>query len=158
IVASIGAYIIQTPGHTILADAGFGPGQYVDEGNMELHGGEILSSLQKAGLTPADIDLVFITHLHPDHVNGIVQQVNGEPGLLYPNARILIRRSEWQRMATQAERYGVEESVRLLEPRIELIEENTLLVPEITVLATPGHVSGHASLLISAGEQRVILL
>jgi glyoxylase-like metal-dependent hydrolase (beta-lactamase superfamily II) len=74
------------------------------------------------------------------------------------NARILIRRSEWQRMANQAERYGVEESVRLLEPRIELIEENKLLVPEITVLATPGHVSGHASLLISAGKQRVILL
>ncbi|GHO51189.1 MBL fold metallo-hydrolase [Ktedonospora formicarum] len=158
IVASIGAYVIQTSGHTIVADAGFGPGQYVDEGNMELHGGELLASLQKAGLTPADIDLVFITHLHPDHVNGIIQQANGEQGVLYPNARFLLRRSEWQRMATQAERYGVEEAVRLLEPRVELIEENTLLVPEITVLATPGHVSGHASLLIEAGEQRVILL
>src|SRR5262249_7567373 len=99
----------------------------------------------------------------PDHVNGIIQQADGKLGLLYPNARFLIRRSEWERIANQAlmspeERYGVEEAIRLLEPRIELIEENTLLVPEITVLATPGHVSGHASLLISAGEQRVILL
>jgi glyoxylase-like metal-dependent hydrolase (beta-lactamase superfamily II) len=158
ILASIGAYSIQTPGHTILVDAGFGPGQFALEKNAFLQGGELLSSLQKAELTPADIDLVFITHLHPDHVNGISRQVNGEQGVLYPNARLLVRRSEWQRMATQAERYGVEEAVRLLEPRIELIEENTLLVPEITVLATPGHVSGHTSLLISAGEQRIILL
>src|SRR5262249_39329509 len=90
IVASIGAYVIQTPGHTILADAGFGPGQYVDEGNMSLQGGELLLSLQKAGLIPADIDLVFITHLHPDHVNGVIKQVNGEQGVLYPNARFLI--------------------------------------------------------------------
>jgi glyoxylase-like metal-dependent hydrolase (beta-lactamase superfamily II) len=158
ILASIGAYSIQTPGHTILIDAGFGPSQFALEKNAFLQGGEILLSLQKAGLTSADIDLVFFTHLHPDHVNGISRQVNGEQGVLYPNARFLIRRSEWQRMAIQAERYGIEEAVRLLEPRIELIEENTLLVPEITVLATPGHVSGHASLLISAGEQRAILL
>jgi glyoxylase-like metal-dependent hydrolase (beta-lactamase superfamily II) len=158
ILASIGAYSIQTPGHTILIDAGFGPSQFALEKNAFLQGGEILLSLQKAGLASADIDLVFFTHLHPDHVNGISRQVNGEQGVLYPNARFLIRRSEWQRMAIQAERYGIEEAVRLLEPRIELIEENTLLVPEITVLATPGHVSGHASLLISAGEQRAILL
>src|SRR5258708_11861742 len=158
ILASIGAYSTQTSGHTILVDAGFGPGQFALEKTAFLQGGELLSSLQKAELTPADIDLVFVTHLHPDHVNGISRQVNGEQGVLYPNARLLVRRSEWQRMATQAERYGVEEAVRLLEPRIELIEENTLLVPEITVLATPGHVSGHTSLLISAGEQRIILL
>jgi glyoxylase-like metal-dependent hydrolase (beta-lactamase superfamily II) len=158
ILASIGAYSIQTPGHNILVDAGLGPSQIALEKNAFLQGGELLSSLQKAELTPADIDLVFITHLHPDHVNGISRQVNGEQGILYPNARLLVRQPEWQRMETQAERYGIEEAVRLLEPRIELIEENTLLVPEITVLATPGHVSGHASLLISVGEQRIMLL
>lgn len=159
ILASIGAYIIQTPGHTILVDAGYGPSQFALERNAFLQGGELLLSLQNAGLTPADIDIVFFTHLHPDHVSGISRQVDGEQGLLFPNARFLVRRPEWLRFANPAEsRFGVEDALRLLEPRIELIEGNELLVPEITVLATPGHETGHASLLISVGEQRAILL
>jgi glyoxylase-like metal-dependent hydrolase (beta-lactamase superfamily II) len=159
ILASIGAYIIQTPGHTILVDAGFGPGQFALETNAFLQGGELLLSLQNAGLTPADIDIVFFTHLHPDHVSGIIRQVDGEQGLLFPNARFLVRRPEWLRFANPAEsRFGIEDALRLLEPRIELIEGNELLVPEITVLATPGHETGHASLQISVGEQRAILL
>ncbi len=159
ILASIGAYIIQTPGHTILVDAGLGPSQLALERNAFLQGGELLLSLQNAGLTPADIDTVFFTHLHPDHVGGISRQVDGEQGLLFPNARFLVRRPEWLRFANPAEsRLGIEDALRLLEPRIELIEGNELLVPEITVLATPGHGTGHASLLISVGEQRAILL
>lgn len=160
ILASVGAYIIQTPDHTILVDAGYGPSQIAIEGNALLQGGDLLLSLQKAGLTPADIDIVFFTHLHPDHVRGISRQVDGEQGLLFPNARFLVRRPEWLRFANPDEsRFGVEDALRLLEPRIELIDEgNELLVPEITVLATPGHETGHASLLISVGEQRAILL
>ncbi len=158
LVASVGAYLIQTPGHTILVDAGYGPGQYI-EGSIFLQGGELLSGLKSAGLAPADVDLVFFTHLHPDHVRGIRQNVNHEQGLPFSNARFLVRRAEWQRFANPAEpRLAIEDALRLLEPRIELIEENELLVPEVTVLATPGHTPGHASLLISEGEQRAILL
>jgi glyoxylase-like metal-dependent hydrolase (beta-lactamase superfamily II) len=159
LVASSGAYILQTPGHTILVDAGYGPGQYVVERNIFLQGGELLLSLRSAGLTPADIDIVFFTHLHSDHVRGISRQVNGEQDLLFSHARFLVRRAEWLRFANPAEsRFDVEDPLRLLEPRIELIEEHEVLVPEVTVLATPGHTTGHASLLISEGEKRAILL
>jgi glyoxylase-like metal-dependent hydrolase (beta-lactamase superfamily II) len=128
LVASNGAYIIQTPSHIILVDAGYGPGQLVVEKNIFLQGGELLLSLNSAGLTPTDIDIVFFTHLHSDHVRGISQLVNGEQYLLFPHARFLVQRAEWLRFANPAEpRFDVEDALRLLEPRIELIEENALL-------------------------------
>jgi glyoxylase-like metal-dependent hydrolase (beta-lactamase superfamily II) len=158
LVSSVGAYIIQTRNRTILVDAGYGPGQYV-EGSIFLQGGELLANLKRMGLTPADIDSVFFTHLHSDHVNGISQRVKAEQSFIFSNARLLVRRAEWQRFANPAEpRADVEDALKLLEPRIELIEEGEMLAPEITVLATPGHTAGHTSLVVSSGAQRAILL
>ncbi|GHO99162.1 MBL fold hydrolase [Reticulibacter mediterranei] len=158
LVSSVGAYIIQTRNRTILVDAGYGPGQYV-EGSIFLQGGELLANLKRMGLILADIDSVFFTHLHSDHVNGIGQCVNAEQDFIFSNARLLVRRAEWQRFANPAEpRADVEDALKLLEPRIELIEEGEMLAPEITVLATPGHTSGHTSLVVSSGAQRAILL
>lgn len=158
LVSSVGAYIIQAPNHVILVDAGYGPGQHI-EGSIFLQGGELLSNLKHAGLAPADIDIVFFTHLHSDHVRGISQKVNDEPTLTFPNAHFLVRSAEWQRFANPAEpRSDVEDQLKLLEPRIELIEEGESFIPEVTVLATPGHTTGHASLLVSSSDQRAILL
>ncbi|MBO0780060.1 MAG: MBL fold metallo-hydrolase [Ktedonobacteraceae bacterium] len=158
LVSSVGAYLIQTPNHTILVDAGYGPGQYI-EGSIFLQGGELLPGLKKMDLTPSDIDIVFFTHLHSDHVRGISQKINDKPILPFSNARFLVRRAEWQRFANPAEsRFDVEDALKLLEPRIELVEENEFIIPEIRVLATPGHTAGHSSLLISSSNQRAILL
>lgn len=156
LVASIGAYILQTPGHTILVDAGYGPGQFVVERKIFLQGGELLASLERAGLRPTDIDRVFFTHLHSDHVRGMSQMINKLP---FPNARYFARRAEWQRFANPEEpRDDVEDALRLLEPRIELLEEGEALVPEVTILATPGHTTGHTSLAVTDGDKRAILL
>jgi hypothetical protein len=60
LVGSIGSHLIQTPMHTMLVDASYDPQHF--QGNiMTLHGGELLTSLQQAGLEPADIDIVFYT-------------------------------------------------------------------------------------------------
>src|SRR5258708_3188783 len=67
LVGSIGAYLIQTPGHTLLVDTAYGPRSF-DQGIFKAHGGKLLSSLKLAGLDPTDIDIVFFTHLHSDHV------------------------------------------------------------------------------------------
>ena len=94
-------------------------------------------SLRSAGLTPADIDIVFLTHLHSDHVRGIGRQVNSEQGLLFPNARFLVRGVEWRRFASPAEsRVDIEDALRLLEPRIELIEKQELAKPATIGIGT----------------------
>ncbi len=158
LVGSLGAYLLQTPEQTILIDTGLGPVTY-ESSRFKCYGGQLLSNLERVELDPADIDIVFFTHMHSDHVNGAVREVNGEPALTFPNARYLVRSAEWHRFDNQpASRASVADALNLLEQRIEFAEEGGFIVPGVRVLATPGHTTGHASLLVTAGEERVIIL
>jgi len=158
LVGSLGAYLLQTPEHTILIDAGLGPTTY-ESSRFKCYAGQLLSNLERAELDPADIDIVFFTHMHSDHVNGAVSKVNGETALTFPNARYLVRSAEWHRFDKQPEsRASVADALKLLEPRIEFAEAGEDIVPGVRVLATSGHTAGHASLLVTAGEERVIIL
>lgn len=158
LVGSLGAYLLQTPEHTILIDSGLGPQTYESD-RFKCYAGQLLSNLERVGLEPADIDMVFFTHLHSDHVNGAVREVNGESVLAFSNARYLVRSAEWHRFDNQpASRASVAIALNLLEHRIEFAEEGEDIVPGVRVLATPGHTAGHASLLVTTGEERVIIL
>jgi glyoxylase-like metal-dependent hydrolase (beta-lactamase superfamily II) len=158
LVGSLGAYLLQTPEHTILIDTGFGPRTY-ESSTFKCYAGQLLSNLERAELDPADVDIVFFTHMHSDHVNGVVHEVNGEMALTFPNARYLVRSAEWHRFDNQPERRAsVADALNLLEHRIEFAEEGEYIVPGVKILATPGHTVGHASVLVTAGEERVIIL
>jgi len=59
----------------------------------------LLESLNKVGLTHDDIDILILSHLHFDHVGGILTewQEGVEPELLFPNAKILVGKTAWER-------------------------------------------------------------
>jgi glyoxylase-like metal-dependent hydrolase (beta-lactamase superfamily II) len=59
----------------------------------------LLDSLQSVGLTDADIDVVVLSHLHFDHVGGLLAawQADQPPRLLFPNARFVVGAAHWQR-------------------------------------------------------------
>lgn len=158
LVGSIGASLIQTPDHTILVDTAYGPASF-ENNRFRMSGGRLLTSLKLAGLEPTDIDIVFFTHMHSDHVGWTAQEVNGEQVLTFANARHLVRDAEWQRFDDPAEpRAGVEAALNLLESHVTLVSEGEQIAPGMTVLATSGHTSGHASLLVVAGEERALFL
>lgn len=158
LVGSLGAYLLQTPKRTILIDTGFGTITF-ESGLFKARSGELLSSLKLAGLDPTDIDTVFFTHLHSDHVGWTGREINGEQVLTFPNARHLVRGAEWHHFDDPAVNRGmVADALNLLEHRIEFLEEGEHLTPEVRVLATSGHSAGHASLLVTAGEERAIIL
>ncbi|GHO64055.1 hypothetical protein KSC_029470 [Ktedonobacter sp. SOSP1-52] len=97
--------------------------------------------------------------MHSDHVGWIGHKVNGELVATFPNARHLVRSAEWRRFDNPAEnRASVADALNLLEHRIEFVEEGEYIAPEVRILATPGHTAGHASLLVTADEERVIIL
>lgn len=60
----INGFLIRGRSHTILVDSG--------TGGMNNAGGQLLPSLQKAGVTPDDIDTILLTHCHPDHIGGLL--------------------------------------------------------------------------------------
>jgi glyoxylase-like metal-dependent hydrolase (beta-lactamase superfamily II) len=148
LVGSLGAYLLITPKRRILIDTGFGIRTF-EGSRFKAYGGELLSSLKLAGLDPANIDTVFFTHLHSDHVGWTGREINGERVLTFPHARHLVLSAEWHRFDDPAvNRAMVDDALNLLEHRIEFIEEGEHLTPEVRILATPGHITGHASLLV----------
>src|SRR5215470_7017927 len=77
--------VINTGSKLVLIDTGFGP---TPNAPIGLLGGNMAA----AGVDPKAIDIVVISHLHPDHTNGIK---NAEGGLLYPNAEIKVPAQDW---------------------------------------------------------------
>lgn len=112
----------------------------------------LLDELAKLGLSDADIDIVVLTHLHFDHAGGLLAAwQDGEPArLLFPNARFVTGRRQWQRACTPHARDKasyIPELLTLLEAsgRLHLIDETAscaLLGPDWRLHWSDGHTPG----------------
>lgn len=149
-----GCMLIQTGRHNILVDTGLGdvPGA-----------GQLMSNLEQAGLTPDDIDVVVITHAHPDHIGGLLTP-DGE--LAFPLASYHMWQSEWDFWTDEARLAELPEgrpdfARRCLPPirdRLMLVvDAGEEIVPGLIALPTPGHSPGHMSLLLTSGDHTLLL-
>ena len=85
----VNAFLVNSSSRTVL----------VDTGSAKLMGptmGDLPANLKVAGVDPAAIDTVLLTHLHPDHVNGLIS-ADGKP--LFPNAEVVIPQSRSRLLA-----------------------------------------------------------
>ena len=163
-----GCYVLRSQGRTILVDTGIGshatnPGMITTlAGGVD---GRLLTELQNAGVRPEDVDTVFFTHLHPDHVGWNLVREGSTPKPTFPRARYVMHQADWdtfQRPEVQAslpfsfweETLGPLANLGVL----ELITGEQALTSEITAIPTPGHTPGHMSLAIVSGGERVLIL
>lgn len=147
--------LVDTGTQCILIETGMGAG----------HGpqmGQLLPNLQEAGFSPEAIDIVIVSHGHPDHIGG--NALNGRA--VFPNARYVMGRQDWDYWTSDAVLPHLDAGMagfirtNLLELReyFDLIANDAEIVPGIRTLFTPGHTPGHLSLLIeSAGEELLYL-
>ena len=128
----------------------------IDTGN----GGELLPTLQTLGVAPADITNVVLTHWHGDHVSGVSQ--NGT--LNFPNAAHHFPRLDWDFLQAQAgSNESVQSSLSKMQPaedagQLQLYEGDAELVPGLTAVAAPGHTPGHHALLLSSGDEQLMIM
>jgi glyoxylase-like metal-dependent hydrolase (beta-lactamase superfamily II) len=123
--------------------------------------GKLLGHLEAAGIEPATVDTVIITHAHPDHVGGTLDEGGA---LVFGNARYVVPRDEWAFwMSEAATRLApalmVDIARRNLEPmrdRLSLVDDGAEVVPGIRVIASPGHTPGHSALAITSDHEELL--
>jgi glyoxylase-like metal-dependent hydrolase (beta-lactamase superfamily II) len=156
---SVNAYLVNTGTKLVLVDAGagtfFGPTV-----------GKLMASLRAAGYTPEQVDAVYITHMHPDHVGGLLE---GEAAA-FPNATVQCDRREAGHWLDQAQMDAVPEDARgsfksamaAIKPyaaagRFKPFDGDTELVPGVRAVAAWGHTPGHTVYVVESRGQRLVL-
>jgi len=157
---NVGSFIISTDESTVLVDTGLGK---LDHQIKQATRETLLPEIKEAGFSPEDVDTVFITHLHLDHVGTNMTDTQSGWIPTFTNARYMVSREDWSlftRLSNSETFSYINQQVRPLmdEGVLDLFDGETKVSGEITTLPTPGHTPGHSSLLISSeGEKAVIL-
>ncbi|RAO10128.1 MBL fold metallo-hydrolase [Micromonospora noduli] len=142
-------------GPVTLVDAGIGPTD-APAASWAPVPGRLPAELAAAGIDPADVDTVVLTHLHSDHIGWAV---TGTPGLPYfPNASYLLQRAELD----AAETLNPGLPAGLIAPlraagQLRVVDGETALAPAVRLLPTPGHTPGHQSVLLTSADERMLL-
>lgn len=156
---SVNAYLVNTGAKLVLIDTGaaglFGPTL-----------GNLLANLQAAGYKPEQVDEIYITHLHPDHVGGLM---SGDK-LSFPNAVVRADKRDadyWLSAENLAKApkeltgffQGAQASVGpyVTAGKFKPFDGGTELVPGIKSVATYGHTPGHAIYEVESKGQKLVL-
>jgi glyoxylase-like metal-dependent hydrolase (beta-lactamase superfamily II) len=155
IVSPYTCMLVETGAERVLLDTGggdFSPGV-----------GKLLESLRVAGIDPGEIDVVVLTHAHPDHIGG---NTDDEGKLVFPNARYVIARDEWEFWSSEDTlsrvpeifSHFVRKDLLPLADRLDLLDGESEVAPGIRMLPTPGHTPGHVAVVVAEGEDELFYI
>ena len=136
--------LVDTGQNVILIDSGLGGGETT---------GLTVQHLANAGYAPEDIDTVFITHAHPDHIQGLMS--NGVE--IFGNAQLVMGETEFNFWTGMSEAPGfIQNTLLPIKDRFNLINDGDEIVPGLSAVATPGHTPGHMAVLVDTAEKQVM--
>jgi glyoxylase-like metal-dependent hydrolase (beta-lactamase superfamily II) len=158
--------LIVTGSALVLVDTGIG--NRLSEREQAIYtperGEGLRGNLRALGFAPEDVTHVILSHLHFDHVGGVIEKsANGEIRPMFTNARIYMQKSEWElAMTPPDERLAAayrhaSECLRPLE-KVELINGDTTITPEIRTAISGGHTSPHQCIIVESGGTGLIHL
>lgn len=156
---SVNGYLINTGSKLVLVDTGaaglFGPTL-----------GKLAANLRNAGYQPEQVDEIYITHMHPDHVGGLM---NGNQ-MVFPNAIVRADKADADFWLSQenldkapADAKGFFQGAQAsLNPYVKAgkfqpFDGDTELMPGIRAVVTHGHTPGHSIYVIESKGQKLVL-
>ncbi len=131
--------LVNTGAHLVLFDTGLDP-----KG--------ITEALTSAGYTPDQVDVVVITHMHPDHIGGLM----GANAPTFANARYVTGSVEFDAWANLSNA-TFEAKMRPLAEQTSMIRSNDSVAPGITPFDAPGHTPGHMAYMLESNGQQLLL-
>ena len=157
---SVNAYLVNTGTKLVLVDAGagtlFGPTL-----------GKLVASLKAAGYAPEQVDDIFVTHMHPDHVGGL----SADGQRVFPNATLHADRRESDFWLTQARLDKAPDAMKgffqgamasvnpyVAAGKYEPFDADGEPVPGIRTIASHGHTAGHTSYLVESKGQQLLVI
>jgi glyoxylase-like metal-dependent hydrolase (beta-lactamase superfamily II) len=149
--------VVNTGEKLVLIDTGMGARKMFGPTS-----GRLLANLQAAGINPGSIDVVALSHAHPDHCWGLVGQ-DGKPS--FPNAQIYLSQADFDFWTDEGKLTHpalggfvgpTRETLLPLRERLVFIRGGQDVVPGVQALATPGHTVGHTSFVISSQDRTLI--
>jgi len=147
--ASILGFLLRSPEATVLIDTGMGSGT-------------LGQALAETGVAPEDISLVLLTHLHGDHLGGLV--TDGRQ--TFPKAQVRLAKEEndfWLDEASPVKFPDRKANFDLARQvlaaygeKVQPFEFGAEVTPGLTAVAATGHTPGHAVYLLSSGKEKIL--
>ena len=156
--------LINTGGKLVLIDCGFGAAAFESSKSAV---GRTLRNLTAAGVEAASIDVVLMSHLHPDHTNGI-RAADGT--MAFPNAEIMVPAKDWEFWMSEDNAAKAQSNEMMknyfanvrkvyagIESKVTKYDWGQEVMPGITSVAAAGHTPGHTAFVLASGSSRILL-
>jgi glyoxylase-like metal-dependent hydrolase (beta-lactamase superfamily II) len=156
---AVNAFLVYSAGRLALIETG--SGNY-----LQPTAGKVMANIKAAGVDPADIEAVLLTHMHPDHSAGLTDMASGRRN--FPNAELVVHENEPRHWYDDANMSGATERARKLyfqcareqtapyRDRMRLFREGEIF-PGVTAIPRHGHTPGHTTFMISSGKEQLLV-
>jgi glyoxylase-like metal-dependent hydrolase (beta-lactamase superfamily II) len=154
---AVNAFLLKLQGRWALIDAGAGTSMGPTLGKLPEH-------LRAFGVAPEEIAALFLTHIHPDHSNGLVDDAGRA---VFANAELILHEAEARFWLDRDEASGETDRIRRniakaavatapYRSRMRLVREGEAM-SAISAVALPGHTPGHTGWLIASGKESLLI-
>ncbi|MEM8872800.1 MAG: MBL fold metallo-hydrolase [Planctomycetota bacterium] len=158
-IGHVNAFLVESGDAKILVDAGCGTAFGADTGKL-------VERLGALGIDPAGLTGLLVTHIHPDHVGGLL----GDYGKAFGEVPVLMLEEEpafWggdadlsQNLLPEEAKAGFKQNMAVatqaIAGRTEIVKATAELAPGVRVLPLPGHTPGHCGLILSSGDEKLL--
>lgn len=143
---AVNAFLVRANGKNILIDSGFGT--------------KLFDNLQSLGIAAADIDIVLLTHMHGDHIGGMMKDGN----ISFPNADVYLSQREHNYWLHETDNKGAHAVLTAYKDRLHLFQPDVLggqlepIFPGVQAFEAYGHTPGHTVYLFKSEDKPFLII